>query len=398
MSYDVNDMVNINQVVCNTTLPDDFDNLLNLAMKLKKDKVSNLQKIEDINRFLKHKARKDSTPILGSFEITPYCNLNCSMCYVHSSNSNCNVLRYDFWRNIIDEASEAGMFSAQITGGECLTHPDFIDIFHHLRSKGINPAILTNGALIDKNWVSFFKDNNPLVIQVSLYGSNDDAYEKTTGHRVFHKVMSGIENLQAAGVSVKIAVTISRPMISDLKNLFTLLYNLKVPFEYSCDLIPPYEGVDHDFSDIRLTIDEKIDIHRIIAESSGSDIIKTDEALLPYPQSHIYCEVGEGMPCGSGRSSFSINWKGDLLPCNAIGFVRESLLTTCFTNAWAKINNWALNHKVIQNCYECYYKPICRRCPIMHELCTGVVGATDTSFCDMLRLCVAEGVMSIEKP
>ena len=45
--------------------------------------VSDAERFHGMNEYLSYKARQTDTPIDGAFELTPLCNLDCKMCYVH---------------------------------------------------------------------------------------------------------------------------------------------------------------------------------------------------------------------------------------------------------------------------------------------------------------------------
>ena len=61
------------------------------------------------------------------------------------------------WKKLIDDAHDAGMIYASLTGGECLTYPGFDDVYLYLRTKGIVPGILSNGLLMNEKRVQFLK-------------------------------------------------------------------------------------------------------------------------------------------------------------------------------------------------------------------------------------------------
>ena len=116
-----------------------------LLAQLNEQGVSDYRRYQAVRRFLSFKARDKGVPISGSFELTPLCNLDCKMCYVHLNRDQmqgASLLTVDQWKSIIDQAIGAGMMYARITGGECLTYPGFREIYLYLRSKGIETVIL----------------------------------------------------------------------------------------------------------------------------------------------------------------------------------------------------------------------------------------------------------------
>ena len=101
-----------------------------------------------INRFLEHKAREKRIPLIGLFELTSYCNLDCKMCYVHLDNIEHNPkgqLSVKTWKGLMADAYEAGMRQAKLSGGECLTHPGFDELYLFLEEKKTKINIASNG-------------------------------------------------------------------------------------------------------------------------------------------------------------------------------------------------------------------------------------------------------------
>jgi len=120
---------------------------------------------------LREDAVKYRVPIHGHFEITPFCMLDCKMCYVHLSNSqvdNKQLLTLDEWKRIIDDAIDNGMMFASLTGGECLMSPHFDELYSYLKSKGIMVTVLTNGVLLDRKIELFKKYNWNIIVMRNI--------------------------------------------------------------------------------------------------------------------------------------------------------------------------------------------------------------------------------------
>ena len=156
--------------------------------QLAEQKESAMNSFQDYFKYLDTKARIQGVPIHGQFELTPLCNFNCKMCYVHLTKEQMlerPLLTVDQWEGIIHQAWEAGMIRATLTGGECLTYPGFKDIYLYLQNLGCEVSVLTNGYFIDEEWIDFFQKNKPQEIQITLYGQNEEVYERVTGIRGF---------------------------------------------------------------------------------------------------------------------------------------------------------------------------------------------------------------------
>lgn len=60
---------------------------------------------------IQEKTREADIPYIGNFELTPLCNLDCKMCYVHLQDPSVR-------HRIIQQAIDEGMMEALLTGGE----------------------------------------------------------------------------------------------------------------------------------------------------------------------------------------------------------------------------------------------------------------------------------------
>ena len=57
--------------------------LRELLRQLDAQGITDYRRYRQVRQYLGFKAREKNLPISGSFELTPLCNLDCKMCYVH---------------------------------------------------------------------------------------------------------------------------------------------------------------------------------------------------------------------------------------------------------------------------------------------------------------------------
>lgn len=155
-----------------------------LLRQMDEQGVTGYRRYAEVRKFLSFRAREKGVPISGSFELTPLCNLDCKMCYVHLNKDQMRgqpLLPVEDWKSLMTQAIDAGMMYATLTGGECLTYPGFRELYLFLQDRGIEVSILSNGLLMDDDMADFLKRHPPAIIQITLYGASEQAYEK--GHR-----------------------------------------------------------------------------------------------------------------------------------------------------------------------------------------------------------------------
>ena len=340
-------------------------------------------------RYIEELARKKRIPLHGSFELTPFCNLDCKMCYVHLSNSQFNIdslISTKDWKEIIKEAHEAGMLYATLTGGECLTYPGFDEIYFFMRDIGIVPSILTNGLLLDQERIDFFKRYPPTRIQVTLYGSSDDAYEKVTGKRVFHTIYRNLERVRDAKLKITLTLTPSKYMYDDIRPLVEAAESLHIPYGVNADLLPPRKETGRVLND--LGIDQYFEIYRYMKELRHENLEPVDPIELP-DVSHIG-ESRLGFQCGGGRSGFVIQYNGKMSPCPSMPELATEPFQEGFATAWNRLNDLVSNYPMPAECTKCAYQGRCLYCPAAHKNAP-VFGHCDPRICERTKRLVQEG-------
>lgn len=368
-----------------------------LLAQLNEQGVSDYRRYQAVRRFLSFKAREKGVPISGSFELTPLCNLDCKMCYVHLNKEQmkgAQLLTTDQWKDIMQQAIDAGMMYATLTGGECLTYPGFKELYLFLRSKGIETAILSNGLLMDAEMVDFLKANPPSFIQITLYGASEEGYERVTGHRAFSRVLENICRLRDVGFPVLIAVTPNSYM-RDGEDILKLLYDRDLRYQINAGLKSPREETGRQFETVDL--DLYVSMIKKQREQLG-DLSEPDCEIENMPKTGSATKAEfKGVRCGAGRSGFSIDWQGGMRPCHTFPCEAQSVIQLGFGRAWQKINGMANNFLRPAECEGCAYKNCCKNCVAEHA--SGAPeGHASPAICAWTQRMVAEGLLKLASP
>ena len=351
----------------------------------------------ELNKHLSFKAREKGIPISGEFELTPLCNFNCKMCYVHLDTDQLNgqsILSVDTWKDLMYQAWQAGMITATLTGGECLAYPGFNDLFIYLQSLGCQVSVLTNGFLLNEERIKFFRDHRPSSIQVTLYGCNDDVYEHVTGMRAFNTVVSNIKNAMEAGLPVYISLTPNRYLGEDLFETIRVAKKLCKTVLLNSYYISPREETGRSGSHHDAGTEVFIRAQNFIKQLDGIKPVVINEKDLP-PYGGPFHESSDcGMMCGGGRSGFMIDWKGTMMPCTDMIGICGYPLKDGFTAAWAKVNEEANHWPRVPECKGCAYDPVCHNCAA-YMLHFTDPGKLPTDLCKQTRELVRNGVMHL---
>ena len=368
-----------------------------LLEQLRKSNGEQVQRFSNLTRFLSIKARERGIPIDGQFELTPLCNFDCKMCYVHLEHDQMahnHILPVAIWKSIIHQAWEMGMIRATISGGECLTYPDFEELFIYLHSLGCEVSVLTNGFLLDDKRIQFFKEHTPSLIQVTLYGWNDDVYERVTGRRAFRTVYDNIRKAKEAGLTLSISITPSVYLGEDALETVRMAKTLCERVVINPCLFTPREETGrsehHDDADTELYVK----IYQLLNELNGRENKRIPEEKLPKAGGPSDECKECGLRCGGGRAAFSVDWKGRLSPCSLLTNISKSVPETGFREAWKYINHEANRWPRVPECEGCVYERVCNNCAAYIIEC-GEAGKRPVELCERTRYLVKNGVWNI---
>ena len=367
-------------------------NLIDFGKWLIKKSIPDSQRGLYIERFLENKARKQGIPLTGSFELTPFCNLDCKMCYVHLDNTqykSIDLLPVETWKRLIYQAYKAGMKNASITGGECLTYHGFDELYMYFHELGIVPGILSNGIVIDKK-IELLKQYPPKMVQISLYGSSDEKYNNVTGHRVFHTVYQNLVLLRDSRIPVKITITPNSFMRGDVQPLIETAHNLNIPTNINANLIVPRKSTGRMVHD--LTIDEYVEIYRYLSRLNHKEPEPADQVELP-EENHRGTKQ-YGLICGAGRSSFGIKYDGTLCPCLSLGEISIGPISNDFEVLWKRINEIANSYPLPVECGDCSYRDRCLPCIAMHKNAPRA-GHCDPRICERTKKLMVAGFIPL---
>lgn len=370
------------------------ESLRELLAQLDAEGVTDYRRYDAVRRFMGFKAREKNVPISGSFELTPLCNLDCKMCYVHLNKDQMHgaaLLSVDAWKDIMRQAVDAGMMYARVTGGECLTYPGFRELYLYLADMGVETSVLSNGVAMDEDMVAFFRQHPPAGIQVTLYGAGEDAYERVTGHRMFGRVMEHLRRLRDAGIPLSVAVTPNAFMTDGLE-IVRLLHEEGFHFSINAGIVPPREETGRRTADA--DVETYVAMLKLQRKLDGKRVEPLCDAdSLPDPPS-AKAAPERGVRCGAGRSAFSVDWQGRMRPCNTFPCEPANVLTLGFAESWRRVNRIALSFPRPAECEDCRYRDVCKHCVSEHAA-GAAPGHASPQICRWGRRMVAEGLLKV---
>jgi len=151
-----------------------FVSVMGYLKYIKKNLMTKIKNIKEIGTY--------SDILLFSWELTDYCNYNCSYCYAKDFNKQSFTSENKSWKMVLARLKTLDTkFKIELLGGEPTLHPEIFAIIKKLNciKNCIDIQLITN---LSKS-IQFFKkldilENNKLTINASYHYEYDGFYEK----------------------------------------------------------------------------------------------------------------------------------------------------------------------------------------------------------------------------
>ncbi len=125
---------------------------------------------------------KPEFPLCLSIELIDSCNLNCSFCYRSSSKSTKEILGFDRFKRILDEASEFGLPSIKLGMGEPFLEKRILKMVEYAVKKGVMDIIVTtNGTFLTEQMSKDILDSGVSRLRISVDASAEETYKMMKG-------------------------------------------------------------------------------------------------------------------------------------------------------------------------------------------------------------------------
>lgn len=338
-------------------------------------------------------AREMGTPAFGTFELTPLCNFNCKMCYVHLSPERMiqigRLRTAAEWIDMADQAQRMGMVGVTLTGGEVLTRPDFREIYTGITDLGLIVSILSNGSLIDEEIVELFRRRPPAYLRFTLYGASNETYERLCGiSDGFDRVARGLRLLKDAGVDFMLSFTETSLNIDDFDDVLRIADDLDTAVVVGTEIVPAVRGAQNEADALRT------DRPRFPPERT----VDGRPTVRPYPPAHVVEAPGDDafLRCKSYRNSFWIDWNGNMEGCTFMSSCAAKPFEDGFSRAWAYLLDKLSQVRLPEKCTGCAYRDFCLSCPGVREAEGGSAEVICERLCDKARS-LAERIANLKK-
>jgi MoaA/NifB/PqqE/SkfB family radical SAM enzyme len=275
---------------------------------------------------LKRVALERAQPLAANLELTYRCNWRCVFCY-NPRHHDLRGLTTERWLALLDELRELGTLYVALTGGEPLSHPEFLTIARGVRERAFALRILTNGALVTEALAAEIAALRPLAAELSLHGACAETHERATATPgSFAAMLRGLDRLLAAGVAVVLKTPLTRLNEAEMDGMRGIAEERGVPWRVDPVLTPRDDG----------------DPGPLAFRASPGAVDRMFRALAEQGQLPHEERVRGGTNCGLGRTTLAIDPEGNVFPClqwrrAPLGNVREAPLGAIWASSAERV-------------------------------------------------------------
>lgn len=339
--------------------------------------ASNIPMQPQVRKYFYQKAASNLTPISGTFELTPRCNMNCRMCYIRMSESEMCARGREYtaaeWIDLGRTCTERGMLFLLLTGGEPFLRKDFREIYTELKKLGLMISINTNATLIDEKTVQWLSEDVPTKVNVTLYGGSNETYQRLCGHPFgFDAAARAIDLMKEAGIFVNINSSYTRYNVDDMESIVAFGKSRGLQVNAATYMFPPVRSAREGVADalVRFTPEEsgiaraRFELMNMEPEMLEQRLRALHSGCADAELSDEDCErtPDEKMGCMAGRASFWVTWDGRMTPCGMMNQPVSRPFETGFAEAWNTITTETNKLLLPVACGSCKMRSSCMVC------------------------------------
>jgi len=315
------------------------------------------------------KALEECKPLFALFEVTNTCDLNCKhpmldckYCGLPSELGE-DELTTDEIHSLIHNIYNGGTTAISLIGGEPTLRPDLLQIVSYA-SLRMEVTLVTNGQLLDREYVRGLKDAGISWIKVYLDSPDAEIHDSIRGEGTHRKAYQAIQNCRQADVRVSVINAVTPLNYKQLRDMIRLAIESRAVVEMA-ELLPSQD------SQLVLTKEQRREAQRVMLEGQG--IFGRDK--VRFGSYYIVSEDEEGLkiwadPSKKGSNvgypwgiyGYGIKANGIMVPDPLITVPLGDLRTQKLDDIWnnsVMINTLRHRGRLKGKCGKCEYRFVC---------------------------------------
>lgn len=225
----------------------------------------------------------------------------------------------------------------------------------------------TNGTMIDEEWAEFFGQNKPRRINITLYGASEKTYENLCHNpEGYERALKGIRLLREKGVDVKMNGSLAKGNMHDRMEIIRIGEEMDVPVRIDTYMYPVMRERSCSYNkQVRMNPEEAAQARvEVLRREMGEELFMQYLEQILYRAEHT--PKGEAVPgkihCKAGKSSFVVNWQGEMRACVVLDNPSIPVFEKGFDAAWKEVVRGTEAICTSVKCSQCTLREVCNVC------------------------------------
>ncbi|MBU7026230.1 MAG: radical SAM protein [Theionarchaea archaeon] len=323
-------------------------------------------------------------PIDVLLEITFRCNYGCMHCLVpdelRKGAKEKEELTTEEIERLIDELSEMMAFRLSVSGGEPTLRKDLLHVVAYAVEKGLWTTFVTNGSLIDKNFVQRAEKSGINEIHISLDGKTPSVHDTFRGAQgAYTKAVRSITLFKEhSTIPVIVTAVASKYNYEEIKPLYHCAREELKADGFRVDFFTPVGHGESNIDQLMLTPAQYANLYTWLYELEKKEYDAGSNFKVYRMKFFDFIVEGEnqamdildtlmmrGTPvCEAGVMRCCISPTGEVYPCSyynenafRVGTVKEKSLK----EIWGSpvLEQFGSHHSFTGECVDCFYRELC---------------------------------------
>lgn len=297
-------------------------------------------------------------------ELTPICNHQCIFCscpWENDKNYKPEILSTNEWKEILTKIRSFGVKQVTFTGGEATTRKDLLDILDHAYNLGFSIGLISNGKLINDEFLNKIKKYN-LLLSISVPGIK--TFKDTTKTGNIDHTLDIFSKCKQLGIKTTANITVTKKNINELYENIALPIINGASYVLLNRFLPGGRGLEN--KEFLLTLEEinlMLDTAEEVLEKAGiSGHVGTELPLCIIKNPEKYKHINVSYKCAAAKNFFVIDPSGYIKVCN------HSPQKCCH---WTKIEDLIFDDYWNKFINSDYIPDMCKNCKYLGIKCDG---------------------------
>ena len=317
--------------------------------------------------------RERKIPSLLHIDVTSNCTERCVHCYLSDYTE--KYLKFSGIEKVLSEFRALNGLTVFLSGGECMSHPDFTDIMKRCRQLDLNIVVMSNLTLCDDKMIALLKETEPQYVNVSLYSMSPEEHDRiTTVRGSWKRTMRAILACEEAGVDIRIAA----PLLRFNRNAFPSLQEFAQ--KHNMHLVP-------DFGIVAKSNHDKSNLRYACSDMELEETLCANKQLFDMDWARMWRDDRNAALCDIGVFRIHVNSNGDFYPCPSMsGYVLGNIKDASLKDVWygEKLQYLRSIRMVdLKQCSNCCHRKYCEPCLASNFNATGSIFQASPEKCQM---------------